>query len=200
MTKTDETILYSSERKMPVKLIYGGSPIILKKRIVGRCSGLIHPGYLTDTLMKGHQCIERNCPHFVKLEEFPYWKNRQREKESSLIAKEHQRQRKENRRVHELEEQAALDNIKKCAINISDHMDLPIIITRVMKLKSGDVRKRQYVVNYVSPDRYNDWHDYMELATALHQLFLSSFILRHVTYPDGEYVTSQEWLKIRKMR
>lgn len=200
MTKTDEAILYSDESKMPVKLIYGGCPIINKKKIAGRCSGLIHPGYLTDTLMKEHKCIERNCRHFVKLEEFPYWINRQTEKENKLIAKEHRRRINENRRAQELEEQADLDNIKRCAVNISDNMEMPIIITRVMKLKSGDVRKRKYVVNYVSPDRYNDQHDYTELATTLHQLFLSSFILRHVTYPDGEYVTSQEWLNIRKMR
>lgn len=61
MTKTDEAILYSDESKMPVKLIYGGCPIINKKKIAGRCSGLIH------RVFKNFIVLSAFCTKFKKI-------------------------------------------------------------------------------------------------------------------------------------
>lgn len=45
----------------------------LHTKCVGFCWNEIHRGYLTKKQMEQHQCLERNCYRFEKIETAPYW-------------------------------------------------------------------------------------------------------------------------------
>ena len=42
-------------------------------KCVGFCWNEVHRGYLTKKQMNQHQCLEKNCHRFEKIETAPYW-------------------------------------------------------------------------------------------------------------------------------
>ena len=44
-----------------------------KNRIIGYCGNYIHRGNMTVTMLKQHNCLNKNCPHFKKVEDHDYW-------------------------------------------------------------------------------------------------------------------------------
>lgn len=46
-----------------------------KEKTIGKCHCYLHKGYLTKKLVKSHQCLEKSCHYFEKVN-FEYWASR----------------------------------------------------------------------------------------------------------------------------
>ena len=71
----------------PYKNIYGD---YMAKEGVGFCYNIIHPGAISTTLLKKHQCLAKGCPFFKKNLEgnkAQYWEERERKKQRKKAAK-----------------------------------------------------------------------------------------------------------------
>lgn len=66
-------------------------------KCIGFCWSKLHKGFITQNLLKQHQCMEKNCPSFQKFSEANYWI----EKENKIIQKKNIKQMKKEIAVHE---------------------------------------------------------------------------------------------------
>ena len=58
-----------------VKLACGrGIFYIYKSNIIGRCTFPAHPGFITKTIAKSHNCKEKDCMFLDRMQDCPYWK------------------------------------------------------------------------------------------------------------------------------
>lgn len=73
------------EKKRHYKNINGTKSEETKR--VGFCTSPLHPGYLSKRLMEEHQCIEKECPRFIKYEKSPYWTRKRVLKERRVEGK-----------------------------------------------------------------------------------------------------------------
>lgn len=64
-----------------------GSQLCNPEHQVGYCWCDLHPGFLSKSLLKQHECCERECRHFEKFQDAPYWQRKQEIKEKRLEAK-----------------------------------------------------------------------------------------------------------------
>lgn len=62
---------------------------------VGYCWSETHRGYLTKALMQEHECMQKQCKHFQKYEESPYWKRKAEAKERKQKRKASEKQQNE---------------------------------------------------------------------------------------------------------
>lgn len=58
-----------------------------KENAVGYCYHSSHTGWLTEKMMKQHDCLGKQCKYFRKLETNPYWYRRDVKKALSKIKK-----------------------------------------------------------------------------------------------------------------
>lgn len=68
-----------------------GSQLCNPENQVGYCWCDLHPGFLSKSLLKQHECCERECRHFEKFVDAPYWQRKQELKEKLLEAKKRAR-------------------------------------------------------------------------------------------------------------
>ncbi len=85
-----------------------------------------------------------------------------------------------------------LEKLVEAAQGIADRMGYPIIITRVSR-KADSSNDYEYIINYVSDDRYNDWHEYFDLVLFLGKCHGGRYTLRHLKHPNGEYASIDDW-------
>ena len=51
---------------------------VTNKKPVGYCCCKLHPGYISQNLLKEKQCLQKSCACLTKNENHPYWKKRDR--------------------------------------------------------------------------------------------------------------------------
>ena len=187
MRQVDRKFIENGAQFRTVTLIDCKRKTLSMKEIVGYCYNMRHTGYLTVALMNSHDCIGKKCPFFERFEDYPYWvKEANRSKE-----KERKRQKREDELDMQRKQEQKLSRLHSTAQEIARESGFPIIITRVTQSSSG--RRPEYIVNYVSDARYNDYHPYFDLAIQLSQIERGRYVLRHVKLPDGRYATIEDW-------
>lgn len=71
-------------RKMSWKAIDGNR---LMSEPVGYCNNYIHRGWLSTVLLKGHKCLEKQCPYLDRNLEHPFWTYKKRIKIRSSLSR-----------------------------------------------------------------------------------------------------------------
>jgi hypothetical protein len=160
--------------------------------VVGFCHCDVHKGYLNSTLLKKHECIEKNCSFLEKYEGFPFWLQyaaKQREKA----------ERKKAKKSHMKQVDAKQASIDKkmselyiSAQSIADKLGYNILITGVVP-RFNTPKNYEYIVNYVSFSLHDDWYRYHDLAIVMAKCYGGKYILRHVRLPNGEYASIRDW-------
>lgn len=172
---------------LTVKLIDGSRNTVKCKSLVGYCHSNLHKGYITEPLMKQHQCLERGCPRFEKFIEYPYWVDKQKKKEQKAINK----QKKERRIRHELMLDDKLNSMKSRAQNIANECGFPIIITKVHK---NEDNLKGYIINYIS----DSYHYLGAVSRKMSYEYTGSFLFKRVKNVDGSYATIDDWLNAKR--
>ena len=179
--------------KLP--LIDGTYRNVAVKNIAGTCHNNIHKGYLDIKLLKQHDCINKKCPFLEKFEDYPFWINQ------ASVAREKARKRREHTKALEKSEKikalskARMNILLEAAQGIADRLKYPIIITRVA-LKISSANKYEYIINYVSDLRTDDWHDYFDLALLMGKCHGGRYTLKHMKFPNGDYVLTSDWERL----
>lgn len=58
--------------------------------------------------------------------------------------------------------------------------------------------RKTYIINYVSDVLANDWYDYFDLALTMAKCNGGKYYLRHMRFPNGDYVSISDWLSMNK--
>ncbi len=181
--------------KLP--LIDGTYRNVAVKNIAGICHNNIHKGYLDIKLLQRHDCINKKCPFLERFEDYPFWISqasaaRVKAKQSRKYAKE----REKSKRLNEISS-VKMSVLLEYAQNIAAILEYPIIITRVAPKRSS-ANDYEYVINYVSDLCADDWHDYFDLALSMGKCYGGKYTLKHMKFPNGDYVSISEWEKLNK--
>ena len=179
--------------KLP--LIDGTYRSVAVKNIAGTCHNNIHKGYLDIKLIKQHDCINKKCPFLERFEDYPFWINQ------ANLAREKAHRRRERAKANERSEKTkALSAVRmnillEAAQGIADRLGYQIIITRVAP-KVSSAKKYEYIINYVSDLRTDDWHDYFDLALLMGKCHGGRYTLKHMKFPNGDYVLTSDWERL----
>lgn len=179
--------------KLP--LIDGNYRSVAVKNIAGTCHNNIHKGYLDIKLLMQHDCINKKCPFLEKFEDYPFWVSQ------ANIAREKAKKRMEYAKAHEKSEKIKalsderMNILLESAKGIADRLEYPIIITRVAPKRSSS-NKYEYIINYVSDLRADDWHDYFDLALLMGKCHGGRYTLKHMKFPNGDYVLTSDWERL----
>lgn len=106
-------------------------------KCIGFCWNEVHRGYLTKKQMDQHQCLEKNCHRFEKIETAPYWSQQIEKRQNRKDAKQAKKQS-----ANEAEE--FLAKIRELTIN--DFNFYPV----ACELKDNTYEVR--IINYKSID------------------------------------------------
>ena len=106
-------------------------------KCVGFCWNEVHRGYLTKKQMEQHQCLEKNCHRFEKIETAPYWAQQTAKKQTRKDGKQTKKQA-----INEADE--FLAKIRELTIN--DFNFYPV----ACELKDNTYEVR--IINYKSID------------------------------------------------
>ena len=171
---------------IPVKTIEGERKDIKVKNIVGFCHYKHHKGVLTKNLFKAHRCENRGCYYFQKFAEYPFWENRERQKEAEKIFAEREKE-KQISKVY-----ISNDILSDIGTMISDH-PLPTIVTSITRINPNRIQ-----VNYVTDRDYDDHVDFNGIKTRLQTKYSQQFKLQHIKLLNGEYAKISDYLSRRK--
>lgn len=159
-------------------------------QIVGYCHSNLHNGYITKALFKKHDCLEKNCNSFEKLSEYPYWQSVDAIEKRRLFDKEIKRLSIQAQRA----EEEHLQQMKVCAQNIANLLCYPIVITNIRKAERSE--GCNFMVNYVSNKRKNDYREYLKLLQSLYEVYKKKFSLCKIRNIDGSFPTIEEYIEI----
>lgn len=173
--------------KLP--LIDGSYNEVKKEHIAGFCHCDTHRGYLSVTLLKNHDCIKKQCTFLEKFEEYPFWKNYERQLKEKERHKEAEKQKQLQKEAHKAE----MRRLEQAAQGIADRLGFPIIVTRITPKKDAK-NNYEYILNYVSEDMGSRWSDYYDLAVFLGKSHGGKYMLRPLRKPDGSLATLRDWL------
>lgn len=79
-------------------------------KCIGFCWNEVHRGYLTKKQMEQHQCLEKNCHRFEKIETAPYWAHQ-------IIKKQDRKDGKQAKKQAANEADKFLEKIRELTIN-----------------------------------------------------------------------------------
>jgi len=125
--------------------------------VVGYCNNLSHRGYISKSLLKSHECVEKQCPLLTKCNA-NYWT--QIEKERSGV-----RQRREIAR-QEKYKAAQRDEFIRSVFEPYDH----IHITSIKEMKAG------FIITYI----YSKRVDLSEVVAILREKYRCSIYLKAI--------------------
>ena len=184
-------------RIIKLPLVDGSYRNVAVRLVAGRCHNNIHRGYLNIDLLERHDCIKKECPFLEKFEDYPFWVKQDRIANAKAI----QKKERENSRLKS-ERAKAISNDKmntllESAQDIVDRFNYPIIITRVAPQRASEA-KYEYIINYVSDLLSNDWHDYFDLVVTMAKCHGGKYYLRHMRFPNGDYVSISDWVSMNK--
>lgn len=192
-TKYKENYIYF----LRLPLVDGSCRSVAVKNIAGVCHNNIHRGYLDVKLLQQHDCINKKCPFLEKAEDYPFWVAREN------IAREKKKQSREYAKKREKSEKKKavtdekMSSLLKSAQGIASRLEYSIIVTRVApKISSG--KNYEYVINYVSDLCTDDWHEYFDLALLMGKCHGGRYTLKHMRFPNGDYVTTDDWLRFNQ--
>ena len=178
-------------KRRRVFLVSGEYATVSIRTIVGYCHDKKHKGFVTKKLLVEHNCIAKNCACLECFVNYPYWIAEAEQKKGKMKRKQKIQEEKEAAAA----KQAALDKklsyLQAEARRLADESQYPIIITRISQTKSG--YRNEYIVNYVSDSQFNDFASYFDMVIPLSIIFPGRYILRKVRWPDGRFVTREEW-------
>lgn len=163
------------------------------KALVGKCHNKLHKGYLTVELLRKHQCIEKNCVFIEKFEDYPFWKKYRNQQQQKLALKTAKKTKKQNEVRQQEQLREKMETLRIQAQKYADINGFPMIITRV-----AEINEQEYVINYVSAFRKNDWYEYLDVARLMSRYYGKKFTLKHLKLPDGEYAVIDEWLRFKQ--
>lgn len=179
--------------KLP--LVDGTYRSVAVKNIAGTCHNNIHKGYLDIKLLMQHDCINKKCHFLEKFEDYPFWINQANlAREKAHKRREHAKANEKSEKIKALSE-ARMNILLEAAQGIVDRLEYPIIITRVAP-KISSANKYEYIINYVSDLRTDDWHDYFDLALLMGKCHGGRYTLKHMKFPNGDYVLTSDWEKL----
>ncbi|MBQ8967271.1 PSP1 C-terminal domain-containing protein [Ruminococcus sp.] len=161
-----------------VRLITGEVVTVKEENVVGFCHCSTHKGYVTKTVMKNHNCLEKNCHHLKKFSEKAYWENY----EASLKSKKEEKQLLSARKKPEQERE---QRWKRECQRIAELSEYPITIISVRKLAD----KSKVMIFFVSDESIDDSRRYIMLAREFADTHMIKSEIRHIRDIDGEYVT-----------
>lgn len=184
MSEKDVEYLNSKEKFRRVNLIGGKYKTVDTAALVGYCHNKAHKGFLTVTIMNQHECIAKECHHFEKIEEYPFWQKYYRKEEHKQIKKMKEQRRKENakKQVENIEKRDK--QIIECAYKIAKKF-------KVENFKITSIRKNgaEYTVFYISNKPINDQHDFCGIAIEMKKELNKKFKFKHIKTTDGKYAT-----------
>ena len=147
---------------------------VANKRIVGYCQNILHSGMLTRKLMEEHDCLGKQCRHFVKYENAGYWQERLRKQQEAAEAEE-------------------LEELRVLFQSYADEADYTMQIIRVKKSQEG------IYVFYVSDYPFADGNRFPDFITSVQFFFPHCrIILRHLMDLDGRFLTREDYAIIRR--
>lgn len=160
------------------------------EKIVGCCHNAIHPGKMTEKMMKQHDCIGKQCRFFEKYEKSTYWlqqKQKQAEKAN----------RKKLKQQEQLRQQAHAEKL------LAFHKDLQCFAEQCgYDMKIVSVKQEStyvYKVLYVSGNNFRDAHLFPDLQPLVYRSYpMHHLALRHVRDEDGKFVTTEEFYARRR--
>jgi len=129
-----------------------------KKNFVGYCRYKKHRGFITEKLLKKHQCPAKGCHYFEKFESSPYWKNKAKNKQLK-------KDRKAEEQVREAREAFILETARSWTEKYG-FMDF----TSAREPKPGRLVLTYFAQNYIDLSRCRNymsrvWNCYVELRS-----------------------------------
>ena len=162
---------------------------VANKRIVGYCQNILHSGMLTRKLMEEHDCLGKQCRHFVKYENAGYWQEQKKKQQARLQQKQDKRLRKQQ----EAAEAEELEELRVLFQSYADEADYTMQIIRVKKSQEG------IYVFYVSDYPFADGNRFPDFITSVQFFFPHCrIILRHLMDLDGRFLTREDYAIIRR--
>lgn len=145
-----------------------------REQIIGYCNYKLHPGALTEKLLKSHECIQKKCPYLKKLEDRKFWIKRKDKTEHKKIVKQEK----------QIQEQISLNLITEAQEFASTyHAELDIMQVNF------DADRNSYIIFYISDNPEDDCYDYLDFLHAYCYEKKAKVELRHIRDMNGNYVT-----------
>lgn len=159
---------------------------IKRKKLVGCCHNRLHPGKMTEKLMKEHGCLQKDCWFFEKYPEANYWINQEQKKEEKKAAKTQKRLKMEQKQV--------MQTRKELFQFYAEQTGSPMKILRV-----EEQGKNTYTLFYVSEYPFRDGNrfpDFLRTVKTEHPMW--RVMLRHIQDVNGHFVTIDEYAQLRR--
>ena len=161
--------------------------------VVGYCHCDTHRGYINKNILRKHNCLEKQCPFFKKHND-EYWNTREATEQSQHNKKQRIKMKKALEKERQKFEQRFFDQCKQIAQQIADDYQYDIIITRVAFNNNASLHC-DYLINYVSDKKFDDFKMYFPLTSLLSREFQKSFKMRRIRMLDGSLAMKKDVLK-----
>ncbi|MDE5755333.1 MAG: hypothetical protein K2H89_12475 [Oscillospiraceae bacterium] len=148
-----------------------------REMIIGYCNYKLHPGALTEQLLKSHACMQKKCPYLKRLQDRKFWKDRQDKLEHKKILKQTKQAQEEISRK-------LLAEAQWLAVNYH-------VAIEIMQV-SFDADRNFYKIFYISDKSQDDHEEYLDFLRAYRYLKHAGAELRHIRDMNGNYVTKKE--------
>ncbi|MDE5769940.1 MAG: hypothetical protein K2H82_11200, partial [Oscillospiraceae bacterium] len=164
-------------KPMTVRLIDGKwANHVNRELIIGYCNYKLHPGALTEQLLKSHACMQKKCPYLKRLQDRKFWKDRQDKQE-------HKKNIRQAKQVQEQLSQDLLAEARRLALTY--HVAPEIEIMQVM----FDAERNFYKIFYISDKPWDDHCNYLDFLHAYCYMKSAGAEIRHIRDINGNYVT-----------
>ncbi len=172
------------------KLLTGEVCYLEWAALVGYCCCHLHPGKITERIMKEHRCDHKNCHYFRKYEDSDYWR-RVREGEQQKKEQLRLREQAKNQKKRIAAEIANMEKLQSLFQSYVDEIGYDMKILQVKKEKEG-----VFLVFYVSAAPYNDYKEFSEFLETIRFMYPGyRLLLRHIKDEYGRFVTTDEYRK-----
>ena len=175
------------------RMITRACELVRYKNVVGRCRNILHPGKLTSKLMEKHDCLNKQCPYFVKYEDSAYWDWLERQREHKEKAKCRRKAGKKAKKEQKHKEAERFEELKVLFQSYADEAGYTMQIVRVHGVQS-------YIyVFYVSDNPFADWKNYPAFRKSVKFFFPHHrLVLRRIKNVDGHFMTRKEYAKLKR--
>jgi hypothetical protein len=182
--------MVSTNEYTQVFIVGGGLTVIKSKNVVGYCSCRLHPGYMTSSTVKNHECIKKGCHFLKKYDDYGYWTAREQEELAKKKEKEAQRLQKQIDAIKQKELQKKLDMLKIVAEQlVGDLSRYDVHITKVIELSQN-----KYKIFYVTDDSGFCRYEFTKyVAENMEKSYDKSFVFTRMKNYDGSYATWYQW-------
>jgi hypothetical protein len=170
-----------------VTVACGGPAFINICNVAGYCHCAQHRGFVTQSVLEGHDCINKGCNYFEKLDESPFWKIKQLHEQNLANIKAKEAKRKQRLAEEQAKRYALIDEYKQYALMLIARYNYPITI---VSLKEKDEIGREVVIYFVSESKKNDTYTYRDIAVELRWKYPKvKFMIRRIIKSDGTCAT-----------